>query len=307
MNSGATKNSRAFTLVELLVAMTVLSLLVVLISSVLSGVNKAWVAGEERVENYQTGRAILELITRELKSAVISPSLQFIQNPPMGTAEQNPWNQRKNSNALFWQSTLTSGPAGNICEVGYYLDKTFRLRRFYVPPDSASYNVYGAPPSALTAPWVTNFDPINQSGLFSTVADGILGLWVRCMDRNGDTIPWYQSTGVLYNSAATFQPAIPGQFSSFKYTNAATTAQAHLLPYSVEITVITLDAKTLQRSGTAAIPGMPPDTSDASSPNVPSPNDIPGAIRYFEQKLVLNKIKSARTFSTSVRLPKTSQ
>jgi hypothetical protein len=158
----------------------------------------------------------------------------------------------------------------------------------------------------LTAPWVTNFDPVTKPALFSTVADGILGLWIRCMDRNGDTIPWYQ-TAIQYNSAASFQPAIPGQFSSFKYTSAATTAQAHLLPYSVEITVITLDAKTLQRSGISAIPGMPPDVNDPSSPTVAGPDDIPGAIRYFEQKLVSNKIKSARTFSTSVRIPKMAQ
>lgn len=306
MTQEASKTSRAFTLVELLVAMTVLSVLVVLISSLLSSVNKAWVAGEERVENYQTGRAILELIARELKSAVISPSLQFIQNPPMGTPEQTPWFQRKNSSALFWQSALKSGPAGDIAEIGYYLDKDFRLHRFCVPPDSTSYNVYGAAPSALTAPWVSNFDPVAQPTLFSTVADGILGLWIRCMDQNGDAIPWYQAA-IPYNSAASFQPAIAGQFSSFKYTNAATTAQAHLLPYSVEITVITLDAKTLQRAGVGAIPGMPPDATDPSSPTVAGPSDIPEAIRYFEQKLISKNIKSARTFSTSVRIPKTWQ
>jgi hypothetical protein len=224
----------------------------------------------------------------------------------MGTVEQTPWFQRNNSSALFWQSALKSGSSGDIAEIGYYLDKDFRLRRFYVAPDNASYNIFAAPPSALAAPWVSNFDPVAQPALFSTVADGILGLWVRCMDQNGEAIPWYQ-TAIQYNSAASFQPAIPGQFSSFKYTSAATTAQAHLLPYSIEITVITLDAKTLQRAGTGAVPGMPPDASDPSSPTVAGPNDIPGAIRYFEQKLISKNIKSARTFSTSVRLPKTWQ
>lgn len=304
MIAKVTNKLRGFTLVELLVSMTVLSLLVLLVASLLSGVNKAWVTGEERVENYQGGRAILELMSRELKSAVISPSLQFIQNPPMGTIEQNPWNQRKNSSALFWQSALNSSSSGNIAEVGYYLDKDFRLRRFYVAPNNTNYNVFAAPPSALAAPWVTNFDPVTQPTLFSFVSDGILGLWIRCIDQNGEPIPWYQ-TSIFYNSAASFQPAIPGQKSSFKYTNVATTAQAHLLPDSVEITIVTIDAKALQRVGTATIPGLPPDALDPGSPTISKPDDVPGAIRYFEQKLISKKISSARTFSTSVRLPRT--
>ncbi|MEY2480537.1 MAG: hypothetical protein QOI04_1464 [Verrucomicrobiota bacterium] len=302
------RKHHSFTLVELLIAIAIFSLVIVLISSLLSGINKTWVSGEQRVESYQNGRAILNLMARDLKSAVVSSTLQFIENPPLGSVEQLPWNQRRNSSAIFWQSALQSGAAGNICEVGYYIDKNYRLQRFFVPPDNANYNIFATAPSALGAAWVTNFDPVTQPALFSVVSDGVLGMWVRCMDRNGEAIPWYQSSGILYNSAASFQPAPPGASPSpgFKYTNAANTARAHLLPYSVEITIVMLDKKALARPG-LVIPGLPQDPSDPSSPSANSPNDIPAAIHYFEQKLISNKIDSARTFLARVQLANSSQ
>lgn len=75
------RKGSAFTLVELLIAMTILTLLVVLTASLLSSVSKAWVSGQQQVETFQDGRAILNLIARDLSQAVISQRLQFIQNP----------------------------------------------------------------------------------------------------------------------------------------------------------------------------------------------------------------------------------
>src|SRR3954464_11198101 len=64
------------TLVELLVAFAILTFLVVLLASLVSGVNRAWTAGEQQVSEFQDGRAILELIGREVSQATISPALQ---------------------------------------------------------------------------------------------------------------------------------------------------------------------------------------------------------------------------------------
>ena len=187
------------------------------------------------------------------------------------------------------------------------MDTSYRLQRFYVQPDDPSYNIFAAVPSASGASWVTNFDPTANPTLFSVVSDGVIGVWVRCIDRNGDPIPWYQASGIVYNSASTFQSAPqPSPSPAFKYTNTSSTVQAHLLPFSVEITIETLDKKTLSRPG-IVVPGIPNDPTDPSSPTVSGPNDIPAAIQYFEQKLVSNKIASARKFSTRVRLANASQ
>jgi prepilin-type N-terminal cleavage/methylation domain-containing protein len=300
------RQRRAFTLVELLIAMTILSLVVILLASLLSGVSRAWTSGEQQVETFQDGRAILELMSRELAQAVISPKLQLVQNPTLTGAKQ-----RANSSNLFWQVGLTATNSGNLCEVGYFLaeDTTqhiFQLKRFFVlPTDTTNYQIFANAPNDKAALWVTIF--VGTAALNTTISDRVVALWVLCFDSNGDTIPWLSSAATTngdtaaaplqFNSAAHFQPAIPGQSSSFKYTSASSTGQAHLAPATVELTIVTVDSKTMQRSR-ASISALPVLTG---------PQDIPNAIVTFNQSLIANKIRAARTFSTRVTLKSSGQ
>jgi prepilin-type N-terminal cleavage/methylation domain-containing protein len=290
-------HGRAFTLIELLIAMTVLSLLVVLLASVTGGVNRAWVSAEQQVETFQDGRAILELISRELAQTVISPRLQFVSNPNVVDATGHAIN-RANSDSIFWQASLTPATSGSLCEVGYYLTDTYELKRFFVPPtDAMNYQIFAANPTDSSAPWVSNF--VGNAALNTTVAKGVLAFWIRCFDLNGDPIPWLANdpahlaaTPLHFNSAAQFQSGIRGQTSSFKYT-ATSTAQAHLLPLAVEITLVTLDAKSLARS-----PGsVPPIPASADT------STVPDSIKSFNQRLITNNLKTARTFVTRVNIP----
>jgi prepilin-type N-terminal cleavage/methylation domain-containing protein len=290
-----------FTLAELLVAVAILSLLVLLLASLLGGVNRAWVSGEQQVETYQDGRALIELMSRELRQGIISPKLQMVQNPTLTGA-----NQRTNSSSLFWQAQLASTTSGNLSEVGYFLTEdttahTFQLKRFFVPPtDSTNYQIFANAPNDRAALWVTSF--VATSGLNTVVSDSVIGFWVRCLDENGDPIPWLSSsttsngdpnaTPLQFNSAAHFQAAIRGQASSFKYTAQSSTAQAHLFPAAVEVTLITLDTKTLNRAR----------ASIAAQPTLNGPQDIPAAILAFNQSLVNSNIRNARTLSTRVVL-----
>ena len=298
--------SSAFTLVELLIAMTILALLAILLVSLLGGVNRAWVSGEQQAETFQDGRAVLELMSRELAQTVISPRLQFVQNPTLTGITQ-----RANSGSLFWQAGLASTNSGNLSEVGYYLSEnttqhTFQLNRFFVPPtDATNYQIFTNSPNDRNALWVTNF--VAVPGLNTLVSDSVVAFWARCLDLNGDPIPWISSlttsngdTGAAplqFNSAGHFQPAILGQSTSFKYTSAASAAQAHLLPTTVELTIITVDSKTMQRSR-ASVPALPALTKA---------QDIPNAITTFNQNLIANNIRAARTFSTRVTLKTSDQ
>lgn len=293
--------TRAFTLVEVLIATAILSVLVLLLTSLLSSVNRAWVAGEQQVSEFQDGRAICELISRELSQAVISPNLQLVHNPSLPPGLK----QRANSDSIFWQAPATSTTSGNLAEIGYYLteDNTktggdvYQLKRFFVPPtDGPNYQVFSSPnqPTDNSAPWVTSFvaDPLSK-----TVSSGVLALWIRCFDRNGDLIPWLSSNAVgvgplRFNSAAHFQPAIPGQSSSFKYTNASATVRANLLPSAIEVTVITLDPQTFKRN--PSIPGLPSWTT--------TPDDFPTIRDSYSQQLITNNLKTARPFATRVNL-----
>lgn len=290
---------QSFTLAEVLIATAILSLLVLLLTSLVSGVHRAWVSGEQQVSEFQDGRAILELISRELSQATISPNLQFVENPSLPSAV----NQRANSDSIFWQGPATSTNSGNLAEIGYYLTEdptnaggaVYQLKRFFVPPsDTANYKIFTSPnqPTDIGAPWVTSFA---SNTLSTVVSNGVLAFWIRCYDRNDDLIPWYFSNGgvtpLKFNSTAPFQGAIPGQSLSFKYTNRSTTARANLLPAAVELTVITLDPQTFKRN--PKIPAQVPQSA---------PDDLAATTASFNKQLISNNIKNAHMFTTRVNL-----
>lgn len=326
---------RAFTLVELLISIAILSLLVVLLANLLGGVSRAWTSGERQVQTFQDGRAALDLISRELAQAVISPRLQFIQNPgtldPLLTGTVT---QVANTEGVFWQAPLTSNAAGNLFETGYYLtfdskawttrpEVAYQLRRFSIAPEPPNppvhlYKIFDAPPTYnqnhILPAWIdlgtTNLAPprTDFEAKSSTIMAGVVALWFRCFDSNGDLIPWLSAADastdpIRFNSTAHFQPAIPGTPSSFHYTNAASTSAAHRLPSAVEVTLITVDWQTLQRRPLipkvpAAVPNNYPDVA----PSGFGPEDIPNAINWFNAQLVTNNVSTARTFSTRVTL-----
>ncbi len=345
------RRSSAFTLVEVLIAIAILSLMVVLLASLLSGVSRAWVSSEQQVETFQDGRAIADLISRDLSQAVISPQLQFIQNPgSLNTLLTNPPasppTQVANTEGLFWQTASASDALGNVSEVGYYLTQRadsngiahFELRRFFVSPAdprqpptapvaNPSYHIYDVPSpvyynssaTTIMPSWINlngkNLDPARTDFEFwsSVVSDGVVGFWIRCLDGNGEAIPWLSSADgstvpIRFNSTAHFQPAIPGQAATFKYTKVSSTAQANLLPATVELTIVTVDSRTMQRKPTIpAVPvGVPTGYADVS-PTGFGPEDIPNAIDWFNRQLITNSVKNARTFTTRVSLKNSGQ
>jgi prepilin-type N-terminal cleavage/methylation domain-containing protein len=66
---------RAFTLVELLVAIAVLTLIMMLFTQVLRSVSGAYSQGRNDAESYSTGRALLDAIGRDLQGAFIREDL----------------------------------------------------------------------------------------------------------------------------------------------------------------------------------------------------------------------------------------
>jgi len=292
--------SQAFSLIELLIATVILSAMVVLLGSLLSTVSRAWTRGEQQTSQFQDGRAVLELIGRELAQAVISPSVQFIHDPSLTNAGGTATAQRGNSDCIFWVMPATTIGSGGVAEVGYYLSEDFRnsgsevyqLKRFFVPPsDATNYQIFSPAnqPTDTAAPWVSNF--VTNPALTTNVAGGILAFWARCLDRNGDPIPWATGAGGRYNSAAHFQPAIAGQSGSFKYTSAATTARANLLPSAVELVIVTLDPVSFNRN--PSIPAVPAQANE---------HDLQNVRDSFNQQLLAKNIRTARTFSTRVQL-----
>jgi len=121
----------AFTLIEIMVAMAVLSLILVILASIGGQVNKAMLLGLAGNERRGDDRALLDFLATELQLAVVPPppqpvqtavpmimspnptgSFQFLINPP-GISSTN-------AQTIFWQApAATVQTSGNMAEIGY--------------------------------------------------------------------------------------------------------------------------------------------------------------------------------------------
>ena len=223
-------NHRAFSLVELMIAMAVLSIMLLFFATITETVSSTWSKSEARVETYQTGRGALELIAREMTPAVVDTRMQYVIMP--GKILENECGAQlvaKNSPSALWIAPL--GEQGGLRCLGYYLYRDdergfYRLKRIFIAPNNddgyfprlfsreeggeeidivdSEENVYTSPTDAT---WFYGrlgdterrlwddvmFDedgPENEHVLATTVADGVLALWFQAIDRLGNPIRW---------------------------------------------------------------------------------------------------------------------
>lgn len=195
-------------MLELLVAMAVLSIMIGLLATVAGGVSSAWSDSIDRGDRGMNARAIADFIRADLAGASLplnqgsQDNLQFILNPSHLSSEYS------NGDALFWQAPIaTNRGLGEMAEVGYFVRWTESkgrpvpmLCRFFVNPavsDSSGtpapnphYLIYSAPAGWLSDNLVDTVAPglkaegASQSyeGLF---AENVAAIWFRCLDSQG--------------------------------------------------------------------------------------------------------------------------
>ncbi len=88
---------RGFTLVEILVAMSILGVLVLIMAQVFMASNRAWTGGLRQVEMSMEGRAALNLIATELAQAMADDLLAFSidDNAPRFYTAEDPSTDRR--------------------------------------------------------------------------------------------------------------------------------------------------------------------------------------------------------------------
>ena len=185
MKNLAIQRNRAigFSLIEILVAMTVLAVLLVILLSMVDGATRLWRESERRVDSYREARAALNLITDDLSSFYASPDQHFfsvalesseIEDLVNGAASPS------EGHALFFITSLSRSaqdPTGNrsdLCTVGYFLafgkssqsatDKgSYNLYRYFLSSDVTFENIEtyvtarsDSPESSLPLPFFSN-------------------------------------------------------------------------------------------------------------------------------------------------------
>lgn len=128
------KARQAFTLMELMVATSVTSVLVVLMLQVFSDSTTAWQRNDEKLDTFREARAAVQMISRDLSQLV--PTLSTPDGFPVLALDHHSDTEEKdkvNQEIYGLVSTRNTG-RGDLCAVGYFCvwDETksaFTLRR----------------------------------------------------------------------------------------------------------------------------------------------------------------------------------
>ena len=160
-------NRNGFTLIEIIVAMAVLSVLLTILLSMVNGASQLWRESERRVDSFREARGAMNLLTSDLKSLYASPDPKFIaiatDETAIGELVRNPAGEDVGS-ALFFLTALPASaqdPSGNksdLCAVGYFVafakasasndaKNSYNLYRYFISSDDTFENVLNAEPT----------------------------------------------------------------------------------------------------------------------------------------------------------------
>ncbi len=198
-----------FTLLEVLVATAIFLLFAVLLVTAMEGVSSLSTQASKYLEVERISREAFDLIGKDISgmalpwSRTATNSLQFMANPTGLPADlQNP-------HSIFWQAPLARGgtnTSGNLAAVGYCVlsdlqtdgsKSRFQLRRLFLEPEapgvSGKYLIYDSPNGWVGSTVVREFAPASiqtdkNNAYKGWVADGVLAMWVRSLDRSGTPI-----------------------------------------------------------------------------------------------------------------------
>lgn len=272
------RGRRGFTLVEVLVAMSVLALMIVFYGTIFNNTSKAWLNGGGNAERRRSARALTDFMATELKGAMMpverlsttgTGNLQLVINPPSGQVPE----EYRNADAIFWQAPLaTEATFGDIAEIGYFVqwdtsstgDPLPQLCRFFVNPSSTdsggaivknpNYLIFDTDPDKwLSGNLIKAVAPATQaSGYRGLFGENVVGLWIRSYGLDGQELPRSYDSRTGYACQFTSTDA-----SGFKQS----WIETRYLPARVQVSIAQVDshyanrlkgAKTQVRQLTAA-------------------------------------------------------
>ena len=178
MSSKLSCNRQAFTLIELLAALAVLSMLVVLLFNAFSSSSRIMALGSNQMEKNQVVRAVLQQISRDLeRTAYSSAAVNLYQS---AAASEVISGTGILTNTLYCLSTLTVEEEGNllgtIASVGYRVTQV-TLTNFGVPVNKwvlqRGMDAYVDPSTHPTDWW--NYSVTNTT-YWQTLSDNIVGV-----------------------------------------------------------------------------------------------------------------------------------
>ncbi len=246
----AGRAASGFTLVEILVAITILAIMVLLLANMLSMVSNTWIYGHARVNNFTKARAMLDLLARDFQSGIFRPDLAAF--PSSGTLEfytQRPGVPTSSGSVRYASLVLYVTPTGS----------NTTMQRSDGPvlwTDPATYLAFGnvtgftSTATGATSPTLTERD----------TAPGVVACQISFVQP---------STTAGLTFSGTFVPST---------TNGVTNANA---TRAVSIALVVVDDQTLQKMNTSQITNLQTLLSNAITDNPP----LHGTKAYWDTAL----------------------
>lgn len=199
------RSSAAFTLLELLVSLAVLSLLVVMLTSLFTQVSKAWNQSEGQMEQRRSLRAIADFISSDMRAAAlplqppptgrteggaqvsnVSGNLQFIVNPSATFLSK----KYRNADAAFWQAPIaTDADGGDFAIVGYFV-RWVDERKGTILEAEADLSTYERPRPVLCRLFINPPTDTSGSGAMEDykIYDSDKDAWLKALEGGGDGV-----------------------------------------------------------------------------------------------------------------------
>jgi len=198
---GRKPSAHGFTLIEVLVAVSILAFMTGILASIAGQASNLWIRNESQSQIRERARTTLDLISHDLKQAVVPLSAsttgnyqfgpKFCLNPGGGEGDAT-YNY---PNSLFWYAPVaTDTTMGDLAMVGYYLRPnggTYDLCRLLINPSDTSYTLDSSLDSLLTsafldsnAPAGSTTDGDGNTDYKGLVFKNVLGFWITVYPGN---------------------------------------------------------------------------------------------------------------------------
>lgn len=283
MNSAFASRRTAFTLIELLAGMAILSLMVLLLFQAVGqvlqigqGIRSDAERTEKALVAFDFMRRDIEALTLPLDSAS-QDTLEFVLNPG---SDKGIDPAMLVPHAFFFQAAVGSEVSrGEVAMVGYFIRQnasasplTSRLCRIQVDSSNAAYVVESSPEWLDTTTVLDARAAAVAPEYRGMLSDAVIALWVRAIDRDGN---YYY------------------QWSS--RTPPAGSPSGNRLPAALEVAIVVLDQRSMDR-----LIALPTTTTSTD------PSQMDSDIDAFIDNLPDAAQQGARVFRTSIAIPASS-
>ncbi|MEM6885618.1 MAG: type II secretion system protein [Verrucomicrobiota bacterium] len=237
---------RAFSLIEILVSVAILTALMTMLFTIFNQGTNAWQSTERKMSAFREARAAFYYLKRDLSNMVVSSSVKWSFHEDTSTLFSEPDlpPQAHGDAIVFLTSTPLAGQnedesKSDLCLVGYYL----AYRQTSRSQPKKSYNLYR---------YFRSSDPTwAASGSGATATQGLLA-FIQSGSNNLNTLlytPPTDSDGILAHNVINFEVQAYDQFLQ-PYTGL--TSLNTDKPEIIEISMTLFNQETAQKFTTAA-------------------------------------------------------